>query len=130
MNISLEEFYRGRDRQFKDELTEDIVANAKDLLTRVNGLLTDLKWGKVSVSSGWRPKGINSSVGGANKSHHISGKAIDLRDPDGKLDAAIVANYQLLDKHGLWLESPTRTPGWVHLDTGKRMARERRIFLP
>ena len=63
------------------------------------------------------------------------GRAIDLMDNRihtlGKL---VLARTELLKKFGLWMENPYRCVGkrtnWVHLDTGFRVERVRRVFEP
>lgn len=131
--ITLAQYFNRKDIKYKSELTDDITSNATELLRLVNNLLLDLGVidSEILVSSGWRPASFNKLVpNAATRSHHISGKAIDLVDRDNKLDTLITKNYILLAKHGLWLEDPAHTPGWCHLDTGKRSDREKRIFKP
>lgn len=62
-------------------------------------------------------------------SQHLLGKAADLADRDGSLTAFCVANLALLERAQLWMEDPSRTRGWVHLQTSPPTS-GRRIFLP
>ena len=84
----------------------------------------------VRVSSGFRPASTNAKVGGAKRSGHLRGLAIDLSDPDGQLDTLLAANPQLLRKYGLFLEDPRATVGWAHLDQIPRPDRKSRTFIP
>lgn len=103
--------------------TADVIANAAETAARVNKLgLTAL-----SVSSGFRPATINVHVkGAAVRSHHIMGRAVDLVDADGSIGKWCLANLDALEKAGLWLEDPSYTKVWCHLQTvppksGKRV---------
>lgn len=120
----------GRDKLYPEEWTLELKTNAEDLVRRVNNLLRDLGVSDVKVSSGWRPLEINRKAGGAKRSLHMWGKAVDLADPDGSLAQKISDRYELLTQYGLWLEEPSVTKGWVHLDTGVRHLRAKRIFRP
>lgn len=114
------------------DLTEEVKSNALELLSTVDQFLTELNFeGVLKISSGFRPAAVNAATAGsAKRSLHMSGRALDIEDPDGLLDQAIKARPELLDKYGLWLENPEFTPGWAHLDMGNRSARPIRIFLP
>lgn len=128
-SISLREYWMGRDGEFPP--TPEIERAAGALLGRVNRLLVRLQWPSPAlVSSGYRPGRFNRAAGGAPHSGHLVGRAIDVADGDGRLKMAILASGAdaLLTEMGLWMESPARTPGWVHLDTIDRG--KTRIFLP
>lgn len=118
------------DRMNSLELTPEILSNATTLIDDVNKLLRSLGITKVSVSSGFRPLGVNAKVGGSKASGHLRGLAVDLVDVDGTLATLIAANPRLLRQFGLFLENPKVTKGWVHLDKIKRADRPTRIFNP
>ena len=119
------------DRANHPELTPEVIANLEQLLKQVTALLNDLKVDHVEVSSGFRPSTVNANIpNAAKKSLHMIGKAVDLADPTNALDKLIESHPELLEKHGLWLESPLTTPSWAHLDIGIRSARKIRIFIP
>jgi uncharacterized protein YcbK (DUF882 family) len=120
----------GRDVTHANELIPQIRTNAEQLLEKVNGLLIQLEVAIPRVTSGWRPPSINRKAGGATRSLHIEGKAIDLEDFRGHLAYYIIQSHHLLEAYGLWLEFPSATPGWVHLDMGRRSPRSVRTFLP
>lgn len=116
-SLKLADYYMGRDRLYRAELTTDLRANARDTVRRVNRLLKRAGVA-AKVSSGWRPAAINATIpGAAPGSKHISCLAIDLEDPHGVLDAWCMANLGVLEEIGLWLEHPHATPGWCHLQT-------------
>lgn len=134
--ITLKDYLMGRDAQFPQELTEEVVLNINILLEKVNALLWELKITEAKVSSGWRPAAINANVANsAKKSHHMTGKALDILDDAGQSIAAkILLNPELLKRYDLWLEDPAHTKGkhtnWVHLDIGTRTDRPLRMFKP
>ncbi len=124
--LKLADYYMGRDKLHRSELTRELRANARDIVRRVNRLLKraakQVPLGgagiAVTVSSGWRPATINAAVpGAAINSRHIHCLAIDLNDRDGQLDAWCMAHPEALEEFGLWLEHPDATPGWCHLQT-------------
>lgn len=103
--------------RFKDpEFTLEIMDNAQALLDKVNPFLEELGVKDSNVSSGFRPSSVNAATPGAAKaSNHTKGLAIDIEDPDGKLDELCMNNLAILEKYGLYLESPKSTPKWTHL---------------
>lgn len=111
-----------------EECTDEVRANALDLITRINYFLKDAKYPKhVKQSSGFRPSEVNAKTKGASKkSGHMRGESTDLADPDRELALLCLSNLNLLEKHGLWMEDPKFTPGWCHLQkyppkSGKRV---------
>lgn len=117
-------------RHVKDPLNVAQVSNMEALLETVNMLLNEPSCpGFFGVTSGYRPPSINSSVGGALKSAHLTCEAIDLADPVGLIDKWLIQNPELLIEYGLYLESPSKTPGWCHLQT-RAPKSGNRVFLP
>jgi hypothetical protein len=51
----------------------------------------------------------------AMKSAHVQAGAVDFFDPYGELDRWCLDNIPLLKSLGLYLEDPTFTPRWCHL---------------
>lgn len=129
--ITLVDYYMGRDKDYPDEfIAGNVEDNAKFLLHQVNTFLASIEVDEVEVRSGWRPKEINEKVGGSPRSGHLVGRAIDLSDPLGGLSAVIMDNPEKLRSVQLWMEDPTFTIGWVHLDNLMRKDRTKRIFIP
>lgn len=126
------------------ELTEEVKANAEDLIKRVNNLLNIVGWTeKVTISSGFRPSGVNANVAGAAKrSAHMIGKAMDIQQPKasnklGLLIRKIQDNKGkagILGQSGLMMEALESTIGqntaWAHLDTVVRTERPSMEFKP
>ena len=125
--ITTEMYYRGRDRLYPQDLTPTIKANVARTLAAVNALVAALERDKVGiechpvtktpVSSGWRPPAINAATpNAAVRSKHMTGEALDLYDPDGVLDDWCLKNRKRLkEEFGLYLEHPSATKGWCHV---------------
>lgn len=127
--ITLREYYKGRDATHASELSDSIRRNAEVTVRLVNDLLAIMGGGPVIVSSGWRPSAINKAAGGAAKSNHMLGRAVDLADADGKIDAWCLEHLDVLEECDLWLEDPASTPTWCHLQT-VAPGSGRRVFRP
>ncbi len=135
--ITAEMFWMGRDVEYANELTPDLLNNATDLLERVNrllGIYYSLNPGAKrieKVTSGWRPAAINSGVPGAAKgSNHMKCLAVDL-DDDGPFDRWCFEHPEYLAECSLWLEHPGWTDGWCHLQSVPPKSGEHvRVFIP
>ena len=108
--------------------TPEIILSANDLLEKVNALMAHMESNGVEfkinpvthsqisgeIYGGFRPK---SCPQGAAKSAHKAGMAVDIYDPDNKIDAWLLANaYDLLD-FDLYFEHPDDTKTWSHWGT-------------
>lgn len=125
--ITAEMYYRGRDRLYPQDLTPTIKANVARTLVAVNALVAALERDKVGiechpvtktpVSSGWRPPAINAATpNAAVRSKHMTGEALDLFDPEGAIDDWCLKNRKRLKaEFGLYLEHPSATKGWCHV---------------
>lgn len=122
--IKLDEFLMGRDKTHP--LSKEQTTNAASLLAAINYIRG--VYGKpMVVSSGYRPGSFNTNAGGATRSAHLSCEAVDIRDTDGEFRKWCLANIPELEKAGLYLEDPSFTPTWIHLQTRKT---SQRIFKP
>lgn len=124
--IVREEILMNRDKDFP--LTQELEANLSKLLEALN------KFRKIYnkpmiVSSGYRPSVFNEKACGAKKSNHMLCLACDFVDMDSSLDAYCVANENILEECGLYLEHPKWTKTWCHLQAIKPMSCKR-IFVP
>jgi hypothetical protein len=123
--FSSQEYLKGRDVEYP--LTRETLANMVTLLRVLDKVRKD--WGNpLIISSGYRPGKYNKAAGGSSKSAHLTCEAVDFVDEDGSL-AAFMSEAGRLDKYNLYMESPARTTGWVHLQT-RRTASGKRIFEP
>lgn len=123
--LTLDDYFGRFSLAAGEEPTEDVKANAVELLNRVNALLeritSDAGLAEAAspvVNSGWRSAAYNLTIpNAAPKSKHITGQAIDLADPEGELDQYLMDYRTLLMDYGLWLEHPLATKGWTHLQS-------------
>lgn len=116
-DITLDEYYMGRDKLFKEELSDAHKANAAKTVELANKLLE--KFGqKRRVTSGWRPASINAATKGASPhSRHVLCQAVDLEDNNRELMNWCLNNQDVLKELGLWAEDPRAVTNWVHLQT-------------
>ena len=108
--------------------------NLKQLKKRLNVIRR--KWGKpMIITSGLRSREQHEAIyrklgkkapGG---SAHLAGLAADIYDRDGQLSLWLLDRLNLLEKLGLYMESPERTRGWVHLQFRSPLS-GRRVFQP
>lgn len=120
--ITLAMYWMGRDETHAHELTDEIRANAERTLAIINPLLEMFFQANPSaahrfVQSGWRPASINAAAGGAARSCHLTGEAVDLSDRDRELARWLVQRPDVLESAGLWMERPESTASWAHLQT-------------
>lgn len=136
--LRLEDYWMGRNETHTDDLTPEIVRNAGHLLRRVNNLIVlmhgiDIETHPVTgspITSGWRPPTINAGIkNAAPRSKHMNGNAVDLYDPDGEIDGWCLEHLDFLAEAGLWLEHPSATKGWCHLQQVPPKS-GRRVFYP
>jgi hypothetical protein len=111
---------------------QNVSDNARLLLARVNtfleGYLTQHP-GPVRMSSGYRSPEHNVKVGGAPRSHHMSGKAIDISDYSRTLAKYCVRYQDQLRVNGLYCEDPRATTTWVHFQDVEPGSKKR-FFVP
>lgn len=136
--LRLADYWMGRNETHADDLTAEIVRNATHLLRRVNNLLVLMHDIQIEphpitgnpITSGWRPPEINAGTkGAAPRSKHMSGNAVDLYDPEAEIDAWCMEHLDFLAEAGLWLEHPSATKGWCHLQQVPPKS-GRRVFYP
>ena len=135
--ITLEQFYKGRDKQYASDLTPEIQQNAVELLRRTNRLLEMFLAANPTshargCNSGWRPAAINSSVkNAAPRSNHMLGLACDIEDDDESLDKWLMTaeGQKALEICQLWMEHPQATPRWSHVQSVAPKS-GRRVFIP
>jgi hypothetical protein len=121
--ITLMDFWMGRDQVYANELTPEIRSNAQVTVDRANALIArfQAETGNATarrVNSGRRPPAVNAGTkNAAKKSKHMTGQAIDIGDDDEGLDRWRMssAGRAALDSIGLWLEHPSATPRWCHV---------------
>lgn len=118
--------------------TPEHTKHAYELLRRVNDLLECYveSGGKLEINpvtkshvsgekfGGFRPQDCPI---GAPKSAHKTGEAVDVYDPDNKIDSWITD--AILEKFDLYRESPAHTLTWLHLQS-RKTGSGKRTFIP
>lgn len=124
--ITKSELLKGRDKAYPKAYTKEISDNLDRLLVVMNQVRA--AYGKpMTVSSGWRPPEVNEDTSNAAKaSNHLKGLACDIADPKGDVMRWVLANLDLMQQLGLYLEDFRWTPTWVHFQivppgSGKRI---------
>lgn len=103
-------------------LPDDIQKALNTLLGRINIIRTE--WANsMVVTSGLRTHADQIRIYKAKGipedkipwgSQHLTGGAVDIFDPEKKLQAWCMNNQELLKNTGLWMESFHATPNWCH----------------
>lgn len=125
--ITSKDYLMGRDTKYP--ISEELEQNALRTVDRANMILQAFGQPR-EVLSGYRPAEINAKVkGAAPMSKHITCEAVDLADKDGRLAKWCMDNLPWLSAIGLWMEHPTYTKGWVHLQTTAPKSGNR-VFIP
>lgn len=119
----------------ESDFTEEIKKNVCTLIRRINTLgYTPPMYFSSCLRSRERHKQIYLKKGVPEDkipwgSSHLSGKAADISDPDGKLAKWLQENEQKLAVAGLWCEHPNYTKGWCHVQSVPPKS-GKRFFIP
>ncbi len=115
-NFSLHELLLTSHRKFDDAQynpSPEVVANLKALCVNVLQPLRDALATPITVNSGYRCPALNKSIGGASKSQHMTGHAVDIIDLTNgneklfkKIKALKLPFDQMIDEFGF---------RWVHV---------------
>ena len=122
--ITANEVLMGRDQKWP--LSPELKNNLDTLLIALN-MFRGYYNKPMNVSSGYRPAAINVLIkNAASHSAHSECLACDFHDLNGELDKFCMANLDILEHCGLYLEHPDNTPNWCHLTvrppkSGKRV---------
>lgn len=99
-----------------EDLSPELKANLDDLVAKVNVIRK--AYGKpLIVSSGYRSPAQNAAAGGAKRSNHMILRAVDFADSSREFTKWCLANIDLLNKVGLYMEDPNTAVSWVHLQS-------------
>lgn len=119
--ITLDQYLRG-------EVPREIRDNAVLLLSKVNTFLQHVG-GEYPMTSGFRSPAHNKTIGGAKRSKHMSGQAVDIADPEKVLARLCLIYAKTLEEIGLWCEDMRATSTWVHFQSVPPTS-GKRFFLP
>lgn len=107
----------------------EIQHNLEELHKKIN-IIRKL-WGRpMVVTSGLRTlcdqQRINPK---AIRSNHLIGRAVDISDPEKKLQQWVLDNESLFEACGLWMEDFRYTDSWCHFQTVQPKS-GKRFFIP
>lgn len=86
-----------------EELTDELRKNAATTAAKLS-LLTSHYGEEPEITSGFRPKGYNKSVGGSEHSKHMFCLAVDFYDPYKKFGQWCKLNEKLCAEMGIFFE--------------------------
>lgn len=125
MHFTMEDFLNGDERKHtRDQLSEEHYRNAERLVSKIN------KWAELinytnGLSSSYRTPEEQIEIyreqnlgEPAMNSKHLSGHAVDIKDPNGILKQIIRTNIPALlraKELGLYFENFAKTKTWVHI---------------
>jgi hypothetical protein len=128
--ITITDYWMGRDAEYPLAMSPDIERNAHRTCELVSKLIAIARTAGVpfllnprtgsNVSSGWRPPALNAiTPNAAKRSLHMTGQAVDVYDPHGTIDRWLMTDdgQRTIKDLGLWMEHPSATPGWAHVQT-------------
>lgn len=138
MKLHVEQYF-GKWLKSKD-VTIEIIDNAKFLCAACNKLISEMEFHGVvfrenpltqslvsgETLGGFRPQDCPI---GAPRSAHKQGLAVDLYDPDNKIDGWLYSHQSMLKEFGLFFEHPTATNTWSHWSI-RAPKSGRRFFYP
>ena len=141
--ITLADYFMGRRETHPTSMSPGIEREAGRTVEIVNKLLDQAAIYGVDMSrrspqtgtlvaSGWRPPALNAATpNAAPNSKHMTGQALDVYDPEGHLDDWLMTEegQAALMELGLWIEHPSATRGWSHLQIVPPRS-GRRVFYP
>lgn len=90
----------------------NIQNNILELAAELDKVRYDYK-GAIGVNSWYRPPAVNRAIGGASRSQHLTGKAVDIRPADGK---NLLGFQEWLDLYWHDALGYGARRGFVHLD--------------
>jgi hypothetical protein len=127
-HFTLAELTATSHRQFDNTPNEEETANLQKLAEFLEQVKTALDGKPIMVTSGFRCKAVNDSVGSSDKSQHRTGSAADFKVPGMTPDAvvrAIMAAGLPYDQIIREFSDPVAGGGWTHIsisDTPRRQA--------
>lgn len=82
----------------------------------------ELAGGNIRINSAYRNKYVNAKVGGAQKSQHLKGEAVDIDATNGLTNRELflrifnaIADGKLKVGQLLWEKGSINEPGWIHV---------------
>ena len=108
-----------------------IVDNLEALVSNILDPLREAYGKPIKISSGYRSPRVNSIVGGAKTSQHLTGQAADIQAVDGNNKSLfdLIQKLQLPYDQLIWEYGTKTNPSWVHVSFSPRH-RKQILFIP
>ena len=109
----------GQDVRHKPKWTEEyIIRNLENLMVNVVDYIKEAYPG-MTISSGYRAKKLNDSLGSSDASHHPQGCAVDLQFKNPRVNTSEVANW-IIDNipsyaQMIWEKPENGSGSWIHI---------------
>ena len=130
-HFSLEELTATSHRQFDNTPNDAEMENLVKLAEFLEKVKTYLDGKPIMISSGYRSKPVNDSVGSSDKSQHRTGQAADFKVPGMTPDAvvrAIMAAGLPFDQIIREFSDPVAGGGWTHVSISDKPRRQALII--
>jgi hypothetical protein len=120
-NLSLSEVVRSESAKrhnISNMPTPEHIENLKILAENIFQPIRDHFGVPIRISSGYRSAELNKKIGGANKSDHLLGKAIDIDQDNTSITNAQVFDFiknNLKFSQLIWEFGTDKNPDWVHV---------------
>jgi zinc D-Ala-D-Ala carboxypeptidase len=130
-HFTLEELTHTSHRQFDNTPNETEIANLQKLAEFLEQVKTLLDGKPIMVTSGFRCKAVNDSVGSSDKSQHLLGYAADFKVPGISPDTvvrALIASGLPYDQVIREFSDPVNGGGWTHVSISPAPRRQALII--
>jgi uncharacterized protein YcbK (DUF882 family) len=120
--------FKYSEMEYYDRIPKELIPNADKVLQNLQ-VLRDACGKPITIMSGYRSILRNESIGGAKKSQHCEGNAVDIRVKDtdpkdvAKLIEKLIAEGKMCQGGIGIYPRPTPAEGWVHYDCRNVKAR-------
>ncbi len=117
-NLQVTKNFNMSEMEFYSKVPPNLLDNAKEVLTNIQ-VLIDALGAPMTIMSGYRSPERNAAVGGATKSQHMEGNAVDLQCKT-KTPLEMYNMVEKLIKEGKMKQGGLGIyDGWIHYDTRK-----------
>ena len=121
-NLQVTKNFNMSEMEFYDKVPANLLNNAKEVLTNIQ-ILRDALGAPMTIMSGYRSPERNAAVGGATKSQHMEGNAVDLPCTT-KTPLEMYNVVEKLTKEGKMKQGGLGIyDGWIHYDTSGNKSR-------
>lgn len=95
--------------------TKDVAENIIQLMIKIEWIRDYLGGWPIKITSGWRPAAYNELIGGAFRSAHLTGEAVDFQVKGYDAHEIRDALVPLLERLQIRMEN--HNGNWIHIDS-------------